>query len=255
MNADLVINQNFVNYLSDVGYNYLILSGYSNLTTKRKGVELVKNSATLIESWKKKNPDGIIHLEVASTQDKLVRKAVVEEIAPLVDSIGLNERETLDVLEVIDENQFEELRKNELTAPLLFKAILDIKQKIKVPRIQLHMFGLYITVQDKNFKIPAENNLKGMMLAATVAATKAGTGKIEEYDNLLWAKDMSVSDVGLRELTSLAESFNMHELLKTGIDNYLNFEIIAVPTILIQKPLTLVGMGDTISSVSLIGAV
>lgn len=255
LNADLVINQNFVNYLSDVGYNYLILSGYSNLTTKRKGVELVKNSATLIESWKKKNPDGIIHLEVASTQDKLVRKAVVEEIAPLVDSIGLNERETLDVLEVIDENQFEELRKNELTAPLLFKAILDIKQKIKVPRIQLHMFGLYITVQDKNFKIPAENNLKGMMLAATVAATKAGTGKIEEYDNLLWAKDMSVSDVGLRELTSLAESFNMHELLKTGIDNYLNFEIIAVPTILIQKPLTLVGMGDTISSVSLIGAV
>jgi ADP-dependent phosphofructokinase/glucokinase len=74
----------------------------------------------------------------------------------------------------------------------------------------------------------------------------------------LWAKDREVSDIGLNELRKLsktvAEKFGENNLLEDGI--YINdeIEIIAVPTILIDKPITLVGMGDTISSISLVGA-
>ena len=42
--------------------------------------------------------------------------------------------------------------------------------------------------------------------------------------------------------------------METGIFNTPEFDLIAVPTILIEKPVTLVGMGDTISSISLVGA-
>ena len=44
------------------------------------------------------------------------------------------------------------------------------------------------------------------------------------------------------------------DLAAAGITEYRGFDLIAVPTILIEKPLTLVGMGDTISSLSLVGA-
>ena len=93
-----------------------------------------------------------------------------------------------------------------------------------------------------------------MMLAATNAATKAGIGQINEYEKLLWAQGREVSDVGIKELKNLALHLDIPELSESGICDWNNLEVIAVPTILIERPLTLVGMGDTISSISLIGA-
>ena len=253
-NIDLVINQGFVKHLSRHGYDYLVLSGYHNLTSKRRGVELVSDSVALIKDWKKHNPQGIIHLELASTQDKKVRAAIIEKIAPLADSLGLNEREALDALEVINPQKYAETAHEELTAPRLFEIVRIIKENTGAPRIQLHMFGLYITLQNADFRITPEQNLRGMMLASTVAATKAGTGKIEENEKLLWAHGKKVSEISLNNLQELAEYLQKPELVQTGICQYENGNVIAVPTILIEKPLTLVGMGDTISSVSLIGA-
>ena len=113
------------------------------------------------------------------------------------------------------------------------------------------MFGLYVTLQDTGFKITPEQNLKGMMTAATVAAAKAGTGTI---DNLLFAHGNAVSDVGLIESSTLATSIGQHDLEINGVCRYRQWDLIAVPTILIEKPITLVGMGDTISSISLVAA-
>ena len=168
-----------------------------------------------------------------------------------MDSIGVNERETIDVLEAIGENGLATLCKNKTTAENLFAGIVKIKDKLKVKRIQLHMFGLYVTLQDSGFKITPEQNLKGMMTAATVAAAKAGTGSI---DNLLFAHGNMVSDVGLIEASNLATSIGQNDLEISGIARYRQWDLIVVPTILIEKPITLVGMGDTISSISLVAA-
>lgn len=254
LNIDLVINEGFVKELNEHGFDYLILSGYHALTSKRNGVSLVKATIPLIKEWKNNNPKGFIHLEVASTQDKEVRKAIVNDIAPLADSIGMNERETLDVLELIDNEKYLEIKDKRLTSAILFEALTIIKEYIKCPRIQLHMFGLYVTLQDKDFRITPEQNLNGMMLASVVAATKAGMGKIEDHDKLLWSYGREVADVSIKELTLLSEYIEDKDLIRKGISFYQNWDVIAVPTILIEKPLTLVGMGDTISSISLIGA-
>lgn len=253
-NMDLVINDGFVRHLNESSYDYLILSGYHNLTSARNGVTLVKNSVPLLKEWKRNNPDGIVHLELASTQDKAVRRAIIENIAPLADSVGLNERELLDALEIIDEKQYQALKAEKLTAVNLFEALKTLKEKTCAPRLQLHMFGLYLTLQDKDYKLTPLQNKNGMMLAATIAATKAGTGKITEAKNLLWAHGQTVGETGLNELLALERYLNLTNLAQTGIAELPDFNLTAVPTILIEKPLTLVGMGDTISSVSLLGA-
>jgi ADP-dependent phosphofructokinase/glucokinase len=133
-----------------------------------------------------------------------------------------------------------------------------VYQYTRCPRLQLHMFGLYVTLQKKGFKLTPEQNRNGMQLAAVIAAAKAGTGAISKKEVLLWANDKDVSSIGLDELQSLSEEvkkeFGHNELLSTGIFKNDLIEIIAVPTIIIDNPVTLVGMGDTISSISLVGA-
>lgn len=253
LNINLVKDTFFVKKALETPMDFIMLSGFHALTEKKKGLELVEQSVPFIEQWKEKSKDGILHLEIASTQDISVRKAIVEQIAPLVDSIGVNERETIDILEVIEHKELAEKIDKDTHSVNLFTGIMAIKEYIKCPRIQLHMFGLYLTVQDKGFHITPEKNRQGMALAATVAASKAGTGHLNTKENLLWAFGKEVDDVGLAELSDLANYLGDKNIIHSGIGCFNGFDIIAVPTIIIDKPKTLVGMGDTISSVSLIG--
>lgn len=264
LNFKLAIDEAFEKRMSDTStrFEYIILSGYqmlqSELPDGESGISRIEASIKIIKKWCANNPDNIIHFEIASTQDKAIRKYLVDKLAVDMDSIGFNERELIDILEVIGEDEIAEKCNKETISSNLFNGMLKVFDYMKCPRIQLHMFGLYITLQKKGFQITPIQNRNGMQLAAVIAATKAGTGSINSNDALLWAKDREVSDIGLNELRKLSETvtekFGENNLIEDGI--YINdeIEIIAVPTILIDKPITLVGMGDTISSISLVGA-
>ena len=194
----------------------------------------------------------IVHLEIASTQDKIIRQTIIEQIAPLVHSAGLNERETIDLLEIFDNNQLYQHVKNITDACHLYDAILYLKRKLNLPRIQLHMFGLYLTIQDDRFPYSPQQNVQGMISASLVASAKALQGVLNSPLDVVKTTNYSVSDTGLRELSLLANKLNKPELLENGFCEVEGNFVSAVPTILIEKPKTLVGMGDTISSVSLL---
>lgn len=252
LNLHLVMDANFVEASKKQKLDYVVLSGFHALTERNNGVKLQAGTLPVIEAWKKNGT--VVHLEIASTQDIAVRKAIISSIAPKVDSIGINEREAIDILEVIGEEKLAQECEQNTHGVCLFKALLKIKKALKAPRVQLHMFGLYLTIQDKDFRISSEANLKGMMTAATVAAGKAGTGNLNDSNNLLWAQGHQVSDIGLKELEEVSLFIGDEELINTGISKYEGFDVIAVPTILVEKPKTLVGMGDTISSISLLSS-
>ena len=264
LNFKLHIDEPFAKQMAamEINHEYIILSGYQILTKHNdegtSGTERIDVSKKILEKWYHSGKTSILHLEIASTQDKTIRKYLIDNIVKDIDSIGFNERELIDILEVIDEHELAELCSNETTSANLFKGMLKILDYTNCSRMQLHMFGLYITLQKKGFKISALQNRNGMQLAAIIAAAKAGTGSIDSADVLLWARDRSVSEVGLKELNRLVEyitgEFGENNLLEEGVFVNDTLEIIAVPTIIIDKPLTLVGMGDTISSISLVGA-
>lgn len=251
---NFVIDKNFIDYTNNNKFDYFILSGYQALSSKNNALAHIKNSVKIIDDWKKQSPQAIVHLEIASTQDKKVLKNITHYIIPNIDSMGLNERETMDVLEALNQKRLLEKCKQNPTSSNLFDAILKIKTKLKCPRIQLHMFGLYVTIQNKNYPLSPTKNRNGMILAATAAASKASHGQLSQPDDILKSYGMSVSDIGIKELQNLSSHLKKEELLSKGICEYKGFNIIAVPTILIDQPRTLVGMGDTISSFSLIGA-
>jgi ADP-dependent phosphofructokinase/glucokinase len=253
-NLNLSINDAFIRHINENGYDYLILSGFHGLKSEQNGVEHIKAAAETIKKWKNLHQQGIIHLELASTQDKIIRRAIIENIAPIADSLGLNDRETLEVLEVINPAQYNIFKQQKLGAAQLFKICRQIMQTTHTPRLQMHMFGLYITLQNKNFRISPQQNLHGMLLAATIAASKAGLGKLEKSEDFLWAHQNNSITLSVSELQKLATFLQKPEILESGITEIDNLNIIAIPTLIVAKPRTLVGMGDTISSVSIVAA-
>lgn len=254
LNLNLVKDDAFVRFSESHPIDFIVLSGFHALTANKGGCALIEDVLPLIKSWKKINPRGVVHLEVASTQDIAVRKAIVDKVAPLVDSIGLNERETIDVLQVIGEEKFAaECEENTDSAHML-EAVFRIKEKVGCPRVQLHMFGLYMTLQDKGFRIKPQENLRGMCLAAVAAAGKASLGKVEKPEDFVVRKDTPVNDEALNVLKKAAAYAGNEKLEEDGIADFRGYDLIAVPTILVPKPVTLVGMGDTISSISLVAS-
>ncbi len=264
LNFKLHIDKNFVERISqpDINYEYIILSGYQMLQEKlpdgTSGKDKAAASLKVLQKLKQNNKDTFVHFEIASTQDKVIRKYLIDKIAKGVESIGFNERELIDILDVINEKELAEKCNLTTSSVNLFKAMLKVFEYTKTPRMQLHMFGLYITLQKKGFRITPVQNRKGMQTAAVIAAGKAGTGTLENKANLLWAKDKIVSETGLNELENLSvfirKNYGKNNIIETGIFEHNDFDIIAVPAIIVDKPVTLVGMGDTISSVSLLAA-
>ena len=253
LNMNLVMNKDFVSYLGTPnGIEYLLLSGFNPLLESNNGLELVDGAAKILEQWKKANPEMIVHLEIASTQDKAVRKAITQKLAPISHSVGLNERETIDLLEIMNKIELAETIEKETSACNLFDAILYLIKELGCQRIQLHMFGLYLTIQNSDFRYTPEQNIKGMLTASVVSSSKAYNGELTEYKHLTKALGMSASDIGLGELSALATKLGKPELLENGICEVDGYMVSAIPTILVDKPKTLVGMGDTISSVSLL---
>jgi len=264
LNFKLHIDEAFSKKMSGVSteFEYIILSGYQMLHTKLpgggSGIDRIEQSKAIVKKWQENNSQHVLHFEIASTQDKIIRKQLIDSLAKDVDSLGFNERELIDILEVIGEDELAAQCADKTNSSKLFMAMLKVFEYTACPRIQLHMFGLYVTLQKRGFKISPIQNRKGMQLAANIAASKAGTGSIDSKDVLLWSKDQTVSDIGLKELEDLAriveEEFGSNSLLENGIFTNDEIEIIAIPTIIIDNPVSLVGMGDTISSVSLVAA-
>ena len=252
LNLKLVLDENFMRAMKSEKLDFVILSGFHALQEKNDGIALIMKAAERIKEWKNAAPETLFHLEIASTQDLAIRKAIVQNIVPIVDSVGINERETIDLLEVIDQKALAKRCNEQTTAENLLKAISIIKEKTGIKRVQLHMFGLYMTLQDKDFVLSLEDNFNGMLCAAVVAAAKAKTGKTD--DGSIKKVVYDVSDVGLIELDSLSIALGQPDLALKGIGHYRLWNLVAIPTILIENPLTLVGMGDTISALSLVCA-
>ncbi len=169
-----------------------MLSGYQMLTedlsTGETALQRIVESKRIVDRWREGNPDLIVHFEYASTQDEAVRLQLFREMSGWADSMGLNEQELIAVLEVTGQAELAEACRRTMGAVALYEGLRWVFDNCAIPRIQLHFFGLYLTLQKKGHRHTPAQTRNGMALAATIAAAKAGTGSIEVEENLLWAE-------------------------------------------------------------------
>ncbi|HTB33344.1 MAG TPA: ADP-dependent glucokinase/phosphofructokinase, partial [bacterium] len=246
----------------------ILLSGYQLLSATLPGQEpgsglrRIDQTWSQVQAWRDAHPGCVVHFEWASTQDAEVVRHLAGTVGKDADSVGCNEQELIALLETLGEKALAKGCAG-LGAVALFKGLRRVFDRLKLKRIQLHMYGLYMTLLRPGSEAlgPAfqpQANRDGMVLAATLAASKAGTGNLDDASQLLWAHGREVADQGLAELSALAEQLEpgggASSLAVDGMFKGRDFNLVAVPTILVEPPLSLVGLGDTISSLSLVGA-
>ncbi len=127
----------------------ILLSGYQMLSepllgqAAGSGLQRISESWAQVQAWKDAHPKAVVHFEFASTQDLGIRKALAEKLAPYADSVGCNEQELIGMLEVLGEDTLARQAQG-MDAVSLFKGLESVFQKLKLKRLQLHMFGLYV---------------------------------------------------------------------------------------------------------------
>jgi len=261
-NLEMRLDPHLVQAAAALPLEMVFLSGYhllqDPLPDGRPAREAIEASLQAVQSIRQSHPGVLVHLEAASTQDRQVRRQVLERVAPTADSLGLNERELIDLLETWDPDL---ARRCEETphGDVLWEGLRALFERTGVSRMQLHFFGCYVTVQRPSFLCSPEANREGMVVAAALAAGKAATGSLEHPEALPWAVGRSPSEAGLSEMAALARALGLGaqetaEWMETGIHRTPDLQVVAIPTVLVDRPVSLVGMGDTISSVSLTGA-
>ncbi len=80
LNFKLAIDEAFDKKMSDpsTNFEFIILSGYqmlhNELSNGDSGINRINESKKIIKKWCDNNPNNIMHFEIASTQDKIIRK-------------------------------------------------------------------------------------------------------------------------------------------------------------------------------------
>ncbi len=242
----------------------IILSGFHLLNTTELGLEKVKERIMavlkLTKQAKISNPNILLHLELSSTKNNVILLELFKLLRKDVywDSIGCNERELAEVLSVIGESKLAK----EISREPFQKKVLDgcskVCQKLSLKRLHLHQFGCYTVLTKDDYSIPNELVKKSLCFASLITAQKANTGKIKrdlDVDSLISSTriDSHLTKAYKELVTILKEEpdINEDEFRTLGIAKYHGFNLISVPTILVDKPKFTVGLGDTISSTTL----
>jgi ADP-dependent phosphofructokinase/glucokinase len=238
-----------------------ILSGYhylqSNYPDGSKPEDHIKNTIDLIKSWREKNPELRIHVEIGFISNNKIRKSILNHVAPNVNSIGLNEGELADNLYTLGQrNGLEEVRA--LSAAETYRGVKKIMEKFQLSRIITHNREYSLCLISSLHGIKPQSELHSILFGALLAATLAYTGNfptIQDAEKALRSGGLKISERALVEHQKLAtfleneEGYSREKFLKEGYTGTEPFIIFAPSNL--TEPRATVGLGDTICSASL----
>ncbi len=220
-----------------------IISGLQALTEEnyKEPFETIRDN---LEVLNEKNVPA--HLEFAFTPDETVRKAILE-LLPKFWSVGLNEVELASIMEVLGEKGLaEKLLANDPVDPMaVTEAMLKLAEKTGVRRIHFHTYGYYLALTDYRGEFVRD----ALLFAALAAAAKAKLGDVPSINEVVEAMDVPVNDRVRPVEEVLAKEYGM----ENGMAEVNGYQLAFIPTKIVAKPKSTVGIGDTISSSAFVG--
>ncbi|WP_297536487.1 ADP-specific glucokinase [Thermococcus sp.] len=243
-NTNLFIRDEFRERFDEIasGVSLAIISGLQALTEDnyREPFETIR------EHLKVLNEKGIpAHLEFAFTPDETVRKAILD-LLPAFWSVGLNEVELASIMEVMGEkNLAEKLLANDPVDPIAVTEAMLKLAELGVKRIHFHTYGYYLALTAYRGEFVRD----ALLFAALAAAAKAKLGDVPSIDEIVRAMDVPVNGRAKPVEEALASEYGM----RNGIAEVNGYQLAFVPTKIVVKPKSTVGIGDTISSSAFVG--
>ncbi|MBE3577653.1 MAG: hypothetical protein IMX00_08165 [Limnochordales bacterium] len=280
-NNQLRVNPDFVDSLLQVGsgFTHFIVSGFHILSeTYPDGStyrECLQGVGAVLEKVRGRYPHLLLHYEFASIASPLIRRGVVEEILPRVDSLGLNEVELIAILRDLGEEQLaagleaadaaagRAAAAGEVATPpleILLPALVRVAEAGRLRRIHLHNLGYYLCLvrPDQEGQVGDEWQAgkltrSGLLFAAALAAVRAVQGDLTDPGQAQAALEVPLSPVGLRGVEQLerlaaAGMVRSDGAAMSGIFSFQSWQGVFVPTRVVSRPLFTVGLGDVISA-------
>ena len=220
-----------------------IISGLQTLTKENyhEPLETLRGHLEVLEER------GVpVHLEFAFTSDEKVRKALVDMLG-LFHSVGLNEVELASIMEVLGERALaQKLLAHDPVDPVaVTEAMLKLAERTGVKRIHFHTYGYYLALTDYSGAYVRD----ALLFAALAAAAKAKLGDVRSIDDVVKAMDVPVNVKAKPVEEALSKEYGM----KNGVAGVNGYQLAFVPTKIVVRPKSTVGIGDTISSSAFVG--
>ncbi len=239
-NPNLYIRSEFEENFEKIaeGVQLAIISGLQALTKENytQPFEEIERHLEIL------NEKGIpVHLEFAFTPDETVRKKLVDILGKFT-SVGLNEVELASVMDVMGEKKLaERLIAHDPVDPIaVVDAMIKLAEVTGIQRIHFHTYGYYIALTSYRGEYVKDS----LLFAALAAATKAKLGDVRNLDDIGKALDVPVNEKAADIEDRLKKEFNLDNGIAVVNESQLSF----VPTKIVAKPKSTVGIGDTISS-------
>jgi len=229
------VSDNFSKIDSDV--DRIILSGFHDVEGNKEAK--LKKSRAQVKELKTS-----VHLEFVYRNDE-ISSLISRYIIPEVESIGLDEDELKNLLELLEMDIAEE---DHLSLGETFQVAKKLVEKFDLERIHVHTYRFHLTVAEENYRFSSKRIRDAMLFGELCAIENADKGEIPNSDDLKKFDMEKLHLEGLEELEHFQEFFELDDFVETGTAEVEGYRVAAIPTMIHEEPERLVGMGDIISS-------
>ncbi|EEB74361.1 ADP-specific phosphofructokinase [Thermococcus sp. AM4] len=232
-------------FLPEIGLQIdgAILSGYQGIRLRYsdgKDANYYLREAKKDILLLKREKDVKVHLEFASIQSRELRKKVIYNLFPLVDSVGMDESEIAYVLSALGYSKLADriFTYNRIEDTVLGGKILIDEMNLEVLQIHTIYYLMYITHADNPL---SEDELRrSLELATTLAAARASLGDVRSPEDFKVGLSVPYNERGEYVKLRFEEA---KRRLRTR-----EYKVVIIPTRLVKNPVSTVGLGDTIST-------
>lgn len=214
--------------------------------------QFVALSLRQLQLFKAGSRAPMVHYEYVPMRESSEEGAILGPLAPQFDSLGLNEHELPLLLERLGiREEAASLRASE-GAWALYQGALLLQRQFGIPRVHVHNLGYYVVVLRRPYWVPPEAARQACLAASVACAIRAQAGRAASSTDMHDASVPPLSTIGYQQLAAFSASAQglagKGEGIWQGPDHY----VLVVPAHVVAHPAITVGMGDTVSSVSLV---
>ncbi|WP_135605995.1 ADP-dependent glucokinase/phosphofructokinase [Methanococcoides sp. NM1] len=251
INTELTITHEFEEYSREhvTEMDGAIISGFNQLQKCYPDgsgyTARFEKAHSQLKDWKARNPDLPIHVEFGHFMSVDMGVSIFTELSGTVDSIGMNEDELV-MLTELHGVPSDMIRKMDACA--ILDACVKCASSTGLKKIVLHTRDFIMGIFRKGTSTPLRE-MRSMQFGVMCAAAFAASGKLPERSQLEDSvSGLARSEEGIRQAGKLQDLIGGEQFEGGVCGEYRDFLVCILPTIICEKPVSTVGLGDTVSS-------
>ncbi|NOQ48505.1 MAG: ADP-dependent glucokinase [Methanococcoides sp.] len=251
INTELTITPEFEEYNREhvTEVDGAIISGFNQLQRIYPDgsgyTERFEKAHSQLKDWKQRNPDLLIHVELGHFMSMDMGVSIFTELVGTVDSIGMNEDELV-MLAELHGVPSEMIRKMDACA--IPDACVRCASSTVLKKIVLHTRDFIMSIFREGTSSPL-HEMQSMQFGVMCAAAFAASGKLPERSQLEGSvSDLARSKEGMKQAVKLQDLIGGEQFEGGVWGAYGDYSVCILPTIICEKPVSTVGLGDTVSS-------